>query len=92
VWWTASGDGIVLRVRAVPGARRSEIVGVAVDELRVKVAAPAVEGAANEELRRVLAAWLGVRPAAVTLVRGARSRSKSLHVAGVDRPPPLSEG
>jgi len=86
-WWSPEGDGIALRVRAVPGARRSEVVERNADRLRVRVAAPAVEGKANAELRRFIARWCGVRTSAVTLCRGDTSREKLLHVAGVDAPP-----
>lgn len=88
-WWRAAGDGVDVTVRAVPNARSSGVVGV--DEaghLRVRVAAPAVEGKANDELRRVIAQAFGVRRTAVQLVRGQQSRTKHLHVAGVTAPPP----
>lgn len=87
-WWRAAGDGVDVTVRAVPNARSSAVVGV--DEagrLRVRVAAPAVEGQANDELRRVIAQAFGVRRSAVRLVRGQQSRTKHLHVIGVTAPP-----
>jgi len=50
----------------------------------VRVAAPAVDGKANRELMRFLAERLGIRPAAVRLIRGERSRMKVVVIAGLD--------
>jgi len=52
--------------------------------LAVRVAAPPVEGRANEALRKAVAKALGVAPSRVTLVRGERSREKTLCVEGID--------
>ncbi len=73
-WWSGTDDGITLQVRANPGAKRSEVVGVVDGRLRVRVHAPAVEGKANAELIRFLAAWTGLRGSAVTIVRGEHAR------------------
>ena len=67
-----------------PGARRSELAGVADGRLRVRLAAPASEGRANDELIRYLARELGVRRQDVTVVAGGRSRRKLLHLTGVN--------
>lgn len=89
-WWSADAGGLVLRVRATPGAKRSEVVGVVDDRLRVRVGAPPVDGKANAELVRTIAAWCGVRRSAVRIERGEHAREKTLRVAGVDRPPEVS--
>ena len=68
----------------MPGARRSEIVGVADGRLRVRLAAPAADGRANRELRRFLATALGVPPSAVALLQGETSRRKVVRVTGVE--------
>ena len=86
-WWSSSPDGVLVSVRVTPGARRSGVVDATGDRLRLRVTAPASEGRANEEVRRLLASRFGVRPAAVSLVRGARSREKTLLVGGVHEPP-----
>jgi uncharacterized protein (TIGR00251 family) len=67
-----------------PGARRSEIGGLADGRLRVRLAAPAHEGRANDELIRFVARELGVRRDDVTVVAGGRSRRKLLHLTGVN--------
>jgi uncharacterized protein (TIGR00251 family) len=71
-------------VRVQPRAPRSQIVGWRADgALSVRVAAPPVEGQANAALARLLAAALGLSPAAVTVEHGARGRDKLVKVAGL---------
>ena len=53
------------------------------DAIRIRVAAPPVDGAANEELRRFLAKRLGVIRAAVTIARGHTARRKTVNVEGL---------
>jgi uncharacterized protein len=50
----------------------------------VRVTAPPVDGRANEALRRLIARRAGVAPSRVTLVRGEKSRDKTLSIEGVD--------
>ena len=74
-----------LRVRATPNAKRSGILGWVDDPssgrvLRVQVAAPPVEGKANEELRAFLAKTLGVPKSQVLLDKGGTSRVKVFDV------------
>ena len=66
-----------------PGARRSELGGIADGRLRVRLAAPAHEGRANDELLRVVSRALGVRREAVSVAAGSRSRRKLLIITGV---------
>jgi uncharacterized protein len=89
-WWAPvdGGGGITVAVRVTPGARRSEVLDVAGGRLRVRVAAPAVEGKANAELERFLADVFGVRRTAVAVVRGGRGREKTVRIDGVEGPPP----
>ncbi len=70
-------------VRVVPRASRSEIVGEFDGTLRVRLAAPPVEGAANEELIRMLARSFGLPRAAVEIVTGHSSRVKQVRVDGL---------
>lgn len=76
-----------MSVRVTPGARRSEVIDASGDRLRIRVAAPALEGRANAEVERFVAALFGVRRSAVSLVRGERSRDKTLRIAGIESPP-----
>lgn len=76
--------GVRLTLHVRPRAARTETAGLHGDALRLWVAAPPVEGAANEEIVRFVATALGVPRARVTLVSGGTSRRKVVEVAGVD--------
>ncbi|MGA2384398.1 MAG: DUF167 domain-containing protein [Gemmatimonadales bacterium] len=82
-WLTPVPGGIRILVSASPRASRTEVAGVAEGRLRVRVAAPPVEGAANQELVRFLAKSLGVPPSAVAVTAGAAGRRKTVLVRGV---------
>jgi uncharacterized protein (TIGR00251 family) len=76
-------DGkLTFRVQVVPRASRSEIVGEHNGALRIRIAAPPVNGSANEELVRTLARALGVRRNAIEITSGQSSRSKQVRVTG----------
>lgn len=72
-----------LVVHVAPRARTSAVAGRHGDAIRIKIAAPPVDGAANAELVRFLAERLGVPRAAVTIRAGAGGRRKTIEVAGV---------
>jgi uncharacterized protein len=79
----ATPDGTTVRVRVVPGARITELAGVDGGVLRVRVAAPPVEGKANKALLVFLAGRLGVRPRALRVLAGEHARDKVVLVQGV---------
>lgn len=82
VWLRAGADGgSELSVHAQPGASRGELAGAHGDALKVRIAARAVEGAANAALMTFLADLLGVARRDVRLLRGEKSRRKTLWVA-----------
>jgi uncharacterized protein (TIGR00251 family) len=80
--YTETEGALTFAVRVVPRASRSEIVGEHDGTLRVRVAAPPVEGAANVELVRLLARALGVPTRAVEIASGHASKTKLVRVAG----------
>ena len=82
---TESDGAITFNVRVVPRASRTEVAGVYDGALRVRVAAPPVEGAANEELVRFVAKSLGVAAREVEIVSGHASKSKRVRVRGASR-------
>ena len=82
-WLRVTASGITVAVAAQPNARRSEIVGCHGDALKIKVASPPVEGAANEALVRFLADKLGIKQRDVLLLRGPSSRQKVFEIRGV---------
>lgn len=78
-----SGVACRLKVKAVPGASRSEIVGRLGEALKVRVAAPPEGGKANREILELLAGRLGLAAADVKLVSGAASPAKVVALRGV---------
>jgi uncharacterized protein len=80
----ASPDGVTIPVRVAPRAGRTALDGVVEGALRVRLAAPPVEGAANRALVEFLANLLGVPKRDVAIVRGERGRQKLVQVRGLD--------
>jgi uncharacterized protein len=78
---------IVLRVHVQPGARRTETAGVHGESLKIRLAAPPVEGKANAELIGFLARRFDVPTRQVVLVRGEKSREKLVEIVGAARGP-----
>lgn len=78
-------DGrLVFNVRVVPRASRSEIIGEQDGSLRVRLSSAPVQGAANEELMRILARALKVPRTSVAIVAGPTSRFKRVAIHGVE--------
>ena len=75
--------GVEFGVRVIPRARKTEIAGVREDAIVVRLAAPPVEGAANDALVAFVAEWLSVPRRAVHILSGERGRRKRLSVDGV---------
>ncbi len=73
-----------LILHVVPRARRTEVVGMHGDAVKIRLAAPPVNGAANAELVRFLAERLGVPRAAVTIATGHAGRRKTVTIEGVE--------
>lgn len=69
---------VVLKIKVIPKASKSEIKGWKEDELVIRLAAVPEKGEANEELVRFLATILGIGKSKVTLVQGDKSRHKKI--------------
>lgn len=76
-------DGTVLTVHIQPKAFRTECVGRHGDALKIRVAAPPVEGAANDALIRFIARALAVPLSAVAIEAGTTGRRKRIKIKGV---------
>ncbi len=72
-----------LVLHVAPRAQATAVAGRHGDAIKIRIAAPPVDGAANAELVRFLAERLGVPRAAVAIVRGAAARRKTVEIAGV---------
>lgn len=77
--------GVLIAVKAVPGAKRDEIVGLLGERLKVRVSAPPEGGKANKAICSLLAKTLGVRTSDVEVVGGASRAEKTVKVGGVGR-------
>lgn len=80
-----TAQGYLLRLTVVPGAQRTQVVGLYGDRLKIRLAAPPEKGFANRELIDFLARSLNLPKSSFRLTAGALSRSKV--VAVDDRSP-----
>ena len=78
----AHKEGVVLLVKVVPRASRSEFLGVLDGRIKIRIAAPPVDSAANEELIRLLARTLQCPKSQIRLLQGRTARTKNLLVRG----------
>lgn len=72
-----------VNVYVQPRASKSEVVGPHGDAFKIRLAAPPVEGEANEELIRFLAKLLRTAASNVSIVSGASNRRKVVEISGV---------
>ena len=78
------GDGALVRLRVSPNAKTTEVQGLHGDAaLKLRVAAPPVDGRANAEVERLVAERTGAAPSRVRVVRGLSGRDKTVFVDGV---------
>lgn len=76
-------NSVSFTIRVVPRASKSEIVGEMGGAVKVRVASPPVDGAANAELVKFLAKTFGVAKSAVEIVSGHVSKTKQIRINGV---------
>jgi len=84
---TRSGkeDHCLIDVRVIPRASRTEIVGWLEGVLKVRIAAPPVDGAANAELIKLMAKAFVVSRSSVEIVSGETSKLKRLRIRGASQ-------
>ena len=78
---SARGDGVLLLLSVMPNAKRTEVDDLHDGALRVRLAAPPIDGRANEALVAWLAKSLGVPKRDVEVLRGESSRRKQVAIA-----------
>ncbi len=78
-WFSPTNQGYLLRLQISPGARRTEVLGLHGDRLKIRIAAAPEKGAANQELINFLARTLDL-PKADFRLSGAASRSKTVEI------------
>jgi len=82
-WFRVAADGrVTLTLHIQPGAKKTEIAGLHGDALKIRLAAPPVDGKANEALVKFVAEALKLPKSAVNLKSGQTSRRKVLEVQG----------
>ena len=81
-WIKATKDGVVLTLHIQPGAKKTEVVGPHGDALKIRLAAPPVDGKANAALVEFLAKKVGAGRTAVEIVGGQTSRTKRVRIEG----------
>jgi|SRR5690606_16924605 len=80
---TDTEAGAEFVVKVVPRASKTEIAGEADGVVRIRIAAPPVDGAANVELIKFLSKIFGVSKTSMEMVSGSQSRQKRVRIAGV---------
>jgi uncharacterized protein (TIGR00251 family) len=81
-WYQSEEDSFTLTLHIQPGAKRTEVAGLHGEALKIRLAAPPVEGKANEALLRFVANSFDVPLRQVELLRGAQSRHKRVKISG----------
>lgn len=74
----------LLNIWAQPGAKKNMVVGEMDGAIKIKVAAPPVDGKANKELVTFIAKKLGLKKNAVTIESGEKSRRKTISIEGME--------
>lgn len=82
VWWTQQTHSIRLTLHIQPGAKKTEVAGEHGDALKIRLAAPPVDGKANQALLSYLAERFDVPQRQVVLKQGETSRRKVVEISG----------
>lgn len=83
MFYKETSEGVILSVKAQPGARKDEIAGEWADSIKVRVTAPPEKGKANEAIVRLLAEKLGLKKSAIKVISGETSRDKRILIQGI---------
>ena len=81
-WYRRNGDVLTLTLHVQPGAKRTEVAGLHGEAMKIRLAAPPVEGRANEALLKFIAESFGVPLRQVELKQGGQSRHKIVAITG----------
>ncbi len=86
-WCCKQPGGVRLAVQITPNAKKTEVVGVLGDALKLKLQAQPIEGKANEALIKFLAKTLGVSRGAVVITHGQTNKRKLIVVSSATLSP-----
>jgi uncharacterized protein (TIGR00251 family) len=90
-WCSALPGGVRLSVQITPNAKKTEVIGVLDDALKLKLQAQPIEGKANEALVKFLAGALAVPKSAVTITHGQTNKRKLIEVVSATLTPAVVE-
>ena len=79
-WCSPLPGGVRLAVQVMPNAKKTEVIGILDEAIKIRLQAPALEGRANEALIRFLADQLQLPKSAITLTHGQTNKRKLLEV------------
>lgn len=79
-WCSALPGGVRIAVQITPNAKKTEVIGVLDDALKLKLQAQPIEGKANEALVKFVAGALSVSRSSVTITHGLTSKRKLIEV------------
>lgn len=82
-WLQPQANGAILTLHIQPGAKETAVAGIHGTALKIRLAAPPVDGKANEALLAFVAHVLSIPKRDITLLSGQTSRSKRIEVSGV---------
>ncbi len=80
MWYEVKEDFVTFRIKAVPNSSKNVVSGILDDALKLKIKAPAVEGAANKELVKFLSKLFKVSKSEVVFIGGETSKQKRIRV------------
>jgi uncharacterized protein (TIGR00251 family) len=81
--YSRTKDSRLVSVKVVPRSSKKGIAGIDGDVVKIKVTAPPVDGAANEQVIEIIAVAMKVRKSDVDIIRGSASRTKTVRIKGV---------
>jgi uncharacterized protein (TIGR00251 family) len=81
-WYRRNGDVLTLTLHVQPGAKRTDVAGLHGEALKIRLAAPPIEGRANDALLKFIAESFGVPLRQVELKQGGQSRHKVVAITG----------
>lgn len=78
-------EAVIVNVRVIPRASKSEIVGIYDGALKIRISAPPVDGAANAEIVRFLSKTFGVSKSDVFILSGETSKNKRIKIENLSK-------
>ncbi len=80
-----TGDGVQIEIKVEPRSSKKRISGVMDNILKVKLTAPPVGNAANEQLIELISKETGIKKSSIRIIKGLTSKRKIIEIKGVDK-------